>query len=181
MADKLTFACLSSSASGSRTASTTSSFNFGSSSGLTPAQLLAISSPGFTNFALDAEGDLTATAVSGGYSTWAITNAGGQGSELDFDGDGMRNGVEFFLNAAAGFTANPVLNGSKAITWTNGGNIPASAYGTQFVIQTSNNLVIWNDVLIGDLTTNTDGPGGSLTYTLSGPSPRFVRLKVVPN
>lgn len=159
----------------------TSSFNFGSSSGLTSAQLLAISSTGFTNFALDAEGDLTATAVSGGYTSWAVTNAGAQGSELDFDSDGVTNGVEYFLNAAAGFTANPVLNGSKAITWTNGGNIPASAYGTQFVIQTSNNLVAWTDVLVGDLTTNTDGPGGSLTYTLTGASPRFVRLKVMPN
>jgi len=100
---------------------------------------------------------------------------------LDFDKDGVSNGVEFFMNAPAGFTANPQLNGSNTITWTNGGNIPASAYGTQFVIQTSSNLSTWNDVLIGDLTTNTDGPGGSVTYTITGTSPRFVRMKVTPN
>jgi autotransporter-associated beta strand protein len=128
-------------------------------------------------------GTLTVTAgpSASGYTTWATTNAGGQDAELDFDQDGVKNGVEFFMNAAAGFTANPQLNASNTITWPNGGNIPASAYGTQFVIQTSSNLSIWTDVLVGDLTTNTDGPAGSLTYTLTGGSPRFVRLKVKPN
>jgi autotransporter-associated beta strand protein len=127
-------------------------------------------------------GTLTvATGPTAGYTSWAATNAGGEAADLDFDKDGVSNGVEFFMNAPAGFTANPQLNGSNTITWTNGGNIPASAYGTQFVIQTSSNLSTWNDVLIGDLTTNTDGPGGSVTYTLTGASPRFVRMKVTPN
>jgi hypothetical protein len=100
---------------------------------------------------------------------------------MDFDNDGTSNGVEYFMNAAAGFTANPQLNASNSITWTNGGNIPASAYGTQFVIQTSSDLATWTDVAIGDLAANTDGPAGSLTYTLTGVSPRFARLKVTPN
>lgn len=129
-------------------------------------------------------GNGTLTVTTGptvGYTAWAATNAGSEGAQSDFDKDGVSNGVEFFMNAAAGFTANPQLNGSNAISWTNGGNIPASAYGTQFVIQTSSNLTNWVDVLVGDLTTNTDGPGGSLTYTLTGGSPRFVRLKVSPN
>jgi autotransporter-associated beta strand protein len=131
---------------------------------------------------LTGTGTLTvATGPTAGYTSWAATNAGGEAADLDFDKDGVSNGVEFFMNAPAGFTANPQLNGSNTITWTNGGNIPASAYGTQFVIQTSSNLSTWNDVLIGDLTTNTDGPGGSVTYTLTGASPRFVRMKVTPN
>ena len=116
-----------------------------------------------------------------GYNAWAAINAGSQGPDLDFDGDGVPNGVEFFLDAAPGFTANPGLDASNVITWANGGNIPASEYGTQFVVQTSDDLVIWDDVLVGDLTENTDGPGGSLSYTLTGPAPRFVRLQVNPN
>jgi fibronectin-binding autotransporter adhesin len=133
--------------------------------------------PGF----ITGTGTLTVVSVGGAYSTWASANAGGQAPGLDFDNDGTPNGVEFFMNSPAGFTANPQLNALNSITWPNGGNIPASGYGTQFVIQTSPNLSTWTDVLIGDLTTNTNGPGGSLTYTLTGGSPRFVRLKVTPN
>jgi autotransporter-associated beta strand protein len=126
------------------------------------------------------DGTLTVTTGPGGdYATWADTNAGGQGPELDFDNDRVRNGVEFFMNAAAGFTANPQLNASKTITWPNGGKIPASQYGTQFVVQTSSNLSLWTDVLIDDPNlANTDG---SLSYTLTGGSPEFVRLSVTPN
>jgi autotransporter-associated beta strand protein len=128
-------------------------------------------------------GTLTVSSgpAAGGYDGWADTNADGEAAHLDFDKDGVSNGVEFFMNAPAGFTASPQLNSSNTITWSNGGNIPASAYGTQFVIQTSSNLSTWTNVLAGDLTTNTDGPGGSLTYTLTGGSPRFVRLSVTPN
>jgi hypothetical protein len=119
--------------------------------------------------------------ISSSYGSWASTNAGGQAANLDFDDDGVPNGVEYFMNAAPGFTVNPQLDGSNAITWPNEGNIPAADYGTQFVVQTSSDLVDWADVPVGDLTTNTDGPGGSLTYTLTGTAPRFVRLKVTPN
>ena len=158
-----------------------SSLRFGTTSGgLTVEQLALITINGFTGVGIDANGFLTATAV-GGYSVWASTNAGGQTADLDFDNDGVDNGVEYFMNAAAGFTANPQLNGSNSITWPNGGNIPASAYGTQFVVQTSNNLLNWTDVPVEALTLNTDGPGGSLTYTLTGTAPRFVRLVVTPN
>lgn len=131
---------------------------------------------------LTGSGTLTvATGPVVGYTAWAATNANGDEADVDTDSDGVSNGVEYFMNAAAGFTANPQLNASDSITWPNGGNIPASAYGTQFVIQTSSNLTIWTDVPVGDLTTNTNGPGGSLSYTLTGASPRFVRLKVSPN
>lgn len=116
----------------------------------------------------------------GGYAGWAATNAGGQASGLDFDNDGVANGVEFFMNAAAGFTSNPQLSTGvpTTITWPNGGNIPASAYGTQFLVQTSPDLAVWTNVLIGDLTSNT---ASTLTYTLTGGSPRFVRLSVNPD
>jgi hypothetical protein len=124
---------------------------------------------------------LTAVSNSPTFATWASTNAGGQTANLDWDNDGVTNGVEFFMNAAPGFTSNPGLNGLKAVTWPNGGNIPSSAYGTQFVVQVSTNLTTWEDVSVGNLDSNTDGPGGSLSYTVSGPDKQFVRLKVTPN
>ncbi len=118
------------------------------------------------------------TSSASGYSSWAATNAGGQTADLDFDGDGVANGVEYFMNAAPGFTANPSLVGG-AVTWTNGGNIAPGEYGTQFVVQTSSDLSTWTDVPVGSLTTNTSS---TLTYTLpGGPGSSFVRLKVAAN
>jgi hypothetical protein len=114
------------------------------------------------------------------YVPWAAIKANGQGPAEDFDADGVANGIEFFLNAASGVTVLPLPDAANTITWPNGGNIPASAYGTRFVVQTSDDLSDWTDVPAGQLTANTDGPGGVLTYTLSGPAPRFVRLKVTP-
>ena len=124
--------------------------------------------------------NITSTGAAG-YASWKAANAGGQDPDLDFDNDGVDNGVEYFMNASAGFTASPAIDGIGTITWPNGGNILPGAYGTEYVIQTSSDLSTWTDVLVGDLTTNTPGPGGSLTYTLTGAAPRFVRLKVTPN
>ena len=123
---------------------------------------------------------LTSTGGSG-YSSWAATNAGGGNPDQDHDLDGVENGVEYFLNSPAGFTANPQIT-AGAITWTNGGNIPASAYGTQYKIQTSTNLALWTDVPGGNLSSNTDGPEGALTYTLpTGEASFFIRLVVIPD
>lgn len=114
-----------------------------------------------------------------GFSQWATDNVGGQGPDEDFDNDGIQNGIEYFFDAAAGFTVNPQpVDGT--VTWTNGGNIPASGYATQFVVQTSANLVDWDDVLAGD--PNLVNEDGSVSYTLpAGPEPLFVRLVVTPN
>nr|MCU0781819.1 autotransporter-associated beta strand repeat-containing protein [Akkermansiaceae bacterium] len=150
------------------------------SGGITGTPVLDAAIPNYTLKILDAGSKLVLAYVGGGYDSWAAENAGGQGPELDFDLDGVTNGVEYFLNAPPGFTANPQLDASNTITWTNGGNIPASEYGTQFVVQTSGNLVDWSGIPAAELSTNTDGPGGSLSYTLAGPAPRFVRLKVTP-
>ena len=121
-------------------------------------------------------GQQAVLSLNAGYSSWADDNAGGQAANLDFDGDGVKNGVEFFLNSPTGFTANPaIVNG--VVTWPNGGNIPKEAYGTEFVVQTSDNLTLWTDVAIGNVT-NTDE---SLSYALpSGAGKKFVRLAVTP-
>ena len=117
--------------------------------------------------------------VGAGYSSWATSHAGGQTANLDYDADGVSNGVEYFMNSAAGFTANPGIV-SGTVTWTNGGNIPSSAYGTQFVVQTSNNLTGWTDVAVGN--PNLSNTAGSVSYTLpTGAGKLFVRLVVTPN
>ena len=113
------------------------------------------------------------------YASWAADNAGGQTADLDYDNDGVTNGVEFFMNAAPGFTANPALVDST-VTWPNGGNIPSSAYGSQFVVQTSTDLVDWVDVP-GTGDANLANISGSVSYTVTGSGKQFVRLKVTPN
>ena len=114
-----------------------------------------------------------------GYTTWATTNAGGQTANLDFDNDGIRNGAEYFMNSAAGFTANPGVVSGK-VTWPNGGNISSAAYGTEFVVQTSSTLSSWTNVSSGD--SHLSNTSGSLQYTLpTGAGKLFIRLVVTPN
>jgi hypothetical protein len=124
---------------------------------------------------------LSNEAFPGGYSAWAVTNAGGQAANLDWDNDGVSNGVEFFMNATPGFTANPVLDGTNKVTWPNGGNIPNSGYGSQFVVQTSIDLANWTDVPgIGDA--NLVNTPSLFSYSLTtGSNRQFVRLLVMPN
>jgi hypothetical protein len=81
------------------------------------------------------------------------------------------------MNAAPGFTSNPTLDATNKVTWINGGKIPSADYGTQFVVQTSTDLAIWEDVTEGNLDTN----DGSLSYRVTGEGTQFVRLKVTPN
>lgn len=117
------------------------------------------------------------------YAAWAALNAGGGQADGDSDLDGLPNGIEYFMNAAAGFTANPqvvTVGGVSSITWPNGGNIPFTDYGTQFVVQTSADLTIWTDVPSTD--GNLSNTSGAVTYTLpNGAGTIFVRLSVTPN
>jgi hypothetical protein len=117
------------------------------------------------------------------YGSWAANKAGGQAANLDWDNDGVPNGVEFFMNAAPGFTSNPTLDATNKVTWINGGKIPSADYGTQFVVQTSSDLVTWDDVTEGDMDQNGTNTASSLSYTLdpaNNPAKQFVRLKVTP-
>ena len=151
-------------------------------SSLTGTEFLSVPTvPGYTIDYAYNEGTQIAlvSSTTSGYTTWAGTNAGGQTPNLDFDNDGVDNGVEYFLNAAAGFTASPSTFASNKATWTNGGNIPFGDYGTQYVIQTSTDLVGWTPVLSTD--PNLENIAGSVSYTLNGTGKQFVRLVVTPN
>jgi hypothetical protein len=98
------------------------------------------------------------------YASWAADNAGGQTADLDWDQDGVSNGVEFFMNSEAGFTANPGLVGNT-VTWPNGGNIPSSEYGSQFEVQTSTDLANWSAVASDDITLS--NTAGALTWKVA--------------
>lgn len=47
-------------------------------------------------------------------------------------------------------------------------------------LQSFPDLANWTNVPVGEILMNTDGPAGTLRYTLDGGVPRFVRLKVTP-
>ncbi|MEO7100570.1 MAG: autotransporter-associated beta strand repeat-containing protein [Luteolibacter sp.] len=114
-----------------------------------------------------------------GYSGWASTHAGNQAANLDVDNDGVSNGVEYFMNSASGFTANPGVVSGK-VTWPNGGNIASSAYGTEFLVQISSDLTKWTNVLTAD--SNLSNTSGAVQYTLpTGSGNIFARLVVTPN
>src|SRR5690606_3424901 len=83
---------------------------------------------------------VTLTVVPNGtYSDWADDNAGGQGSDSDFDKDGVPNGVEYFMGETGStFTANPSITGGS-ITWPKNPDAIAT-----YVVQVSNNLQTWN-------------------------------------
>jgi fibronectin-binding autotransporter adhesin len=140
--------------------------------------------PAITGYSLVVDGNtlkLNAGGGGGGYATWATANASSEAANLDFDNDGLTNGVEYFMNITTpGFTANPAIDGTHTVTWPNGGNIPSSAYGSQFTVQTSSDLESWSDVPAtgDDNLSNTDS---AVSYTLTGTAPRFVRLMVTPN
>jgi hypothetical protein len=136
--------------------------------------------------ALYREWDVLGTATVGGgsntYATWAAAQVPPVTGGVDGDSnhDGVQNGIAYFMDAT-GLATNPGIIGNT-VTWPNGGNIPATEYGTQFVVQTSTDLVNWTPVGVG-------GPGlsntaGSVTYTLPPDEPGgklFVRLVVTPD
>jgi autotransporter-associated beta strand protein len=118
----------------------------------------------------------TLTLSQSGYASWAAANAGGQDPNLDFDLDGVQNGVEFFMGETGStFTTNPTVvttGGVRTVTWPKS----ASFNGT-YKVETSDNLVNWTNVT-GSVVDN----GSSVVYTLPTGSPKvFVRLVVTPN
>ncbi|MFD0893914.1 autotransporter-associated beta strand repeat-containing protein [Luteolibacter ambystomatis] len=141
----------------------------GTFAGLAEGSTVTLGANNFTLSYVDSS-KVTLSVAGSGYSSWAAANAGGQTANLDFDGDGIRNGVEYFMGlTGSSFTANPQpVNG--VITWPKDPLATAS-----YVVEVSENLVTWDPASNGSVTDS----GTSVSYTLpTGSAKRFVRLKV---
>ena len=148
-----------------------SSLRFGTTSGgLTSTQLALISASGFSSFALDASGFLTATAT-GGYAAWSALYAAGQDPSADANHDGVPNGIAYFMGMN-GLASNPgVVNGK--VTWPHVGIVGA------FAVEVSTDLVNWTaaDPAAVDATSNP----AQVVFTLPvGAARKFCRLSVTP-
>ena len=112
-----------------------------------------------------------------GFTTWSNANAGGGPFDADFDGDGVKNGIEFFFGEVGStFTPNPVPNASRLVSWPR--NVDAT--GVSFKVLISETLAAgsWLDV-----TGNTDiiSDPDFVKYTLPVAPKVFVRLEVTEN
>lgn len=124
-----------------------------------------------------ATGLLTVAPLTG-YALWASLHAHNQTEDQDYNHDGVENGIAYFMNNT-GIITLPGIVGGK-ITWPNGGTLAATAYGTEFKVQTSPDLASWADIPTGDA--NLTNLAASVAYTIpTGQGKRFVRLCVTPN
>jgi autotransporter-associated beta strand protein len=161
-----------------------SSLRFGTTNaGLTSTQLALITLNGVGgNLALNPDGYLI-DATAFGFDAWkTANNAVGQTLTDDHDGDGVRNGIEYFLGGSAdttGFTPLPAIidtGGTFTVTWTMAADYNG-AYGTDFVVESTPDLATgnWTTEVLGGNVTITDK---SVTYVFPAGGNRFVRLKV---
>lgn len=118
------------------------------------------------------------TAPVAGYSTWADLYAPGQTMDQDHDGDGVDNGVEYFMGQTGStFTTNPAP-ASGTVTWTMGATY-TGAYGIDYEVQTSTDLVNWTPAPIGTVdNTVTVTAGTSVVFDMPTGGTLFVRLVV---
>jgi autotransporter-associated beta strand protein len=153
------------------------------SSGLTDSQLQRIVAPGFSGFALNAQGYVTATAYTApNFDSWQMANNTSQSFSDDLDGDGVTNGIEYFLHGTGDSSGADVFAsvissvGNPSVTWTKASTYPGT-YGTNFVVQTSSTSAS------GPWTSQTAGSnlilnGNSVKYIFPAGAQTYVRLVV---
>jgi fibronectin-binding autotransporter adhesin len=148
----------------------------GTFNGLPEGAALSVAGQSFTITYEDARVLLTASSGATGFAAWAATNAPGQTVADDHDGDGVPNGVEYFMGLNGNsFTANPGLAANGTISWPMGVTY-RGVYGTDFVVETSAHLNGWKIIPAPDVVIGPD----QLTYQLdSALAPIFVRLTVM--
>jgi hypothetical protein len=106
------------------------------------------------------------------FNAWAAANAGNQAANLDYDGDGVRNGVEYFMGATGSSqTPNPSLV-NHSVSW------PHSPYatGVTFTLRTSDDLVNWPTDVTADADLS-DTAFVKYTFPMTA-TKKFVRLEV---
>ena len=155
-----------------------SSLKFATSTGLSASQLSQISATGFTGFALDGSGFLTASGGASNYASWANDptkgNIPGESAGGDFDNDGISNLVEYALGKNPRVSSQPAGDlAGNVITYTKGSDAIANG-DVSWVIETSTTLAL------GSWTPEPVVPGATISYTFtpSNPTKKFVRLKV---
>ena len=118
------------------------------------------------------------------YDSWAFANGVTGAVDADANHDGVPNGIAYFMNETGSITSPSIVlddKGAYTIAWKNGGNIPSSAYGSQFFMETSSDLVTWTVVDAAN-NLNLSNSSAEVSYTIpAGSDKTFVRLKVTPN
>jgi autotransporter-associated beta strand protein len=157
------------------------SLRFGTTAtALTATQLSKISGGGFTSFSLNSSGYLVGSNGAP-FTTWQTTNGSAGAFTADHDGDGVANGIEYFLGGNSNTTGQTTLpsvtntNSTLRITWTKSAAYPGS-YGSNFWIESTDTLTgPWiTETIGGTVTVN----GNQITYTFPTTARRFVRLRV---
>jgi len=136
----------------------------------------SVSNPEFVTGAGSVQVGLPAGSA---YEIWASTHAGGQSASEDYDHDGVSNGLKYYMGAAgtlAGISP-PVVTtaGVRTVTWPR----DPSATVTSWLVQVSNDLAIWGDVIPPNASINTTDPT-KVVYTLPTGTKQFCRLVVTP-
>ena len=112
---------------------------------------------------------------SGGYGDWASLNADGQGADLDFDGDGVSNGVEYFMGqTGSSFTANPGIVAGK-VRWPKNPD-----FNGTFKVQVSETLALgsWTDIAPPNESIDESNPSEVIFTLPIGAAKKFARLHV---
>jgi fibronectin type 3 domain-containing protein len=118
------------------------------------------------------------------FSAWQTANNTAGGLDEDHDGDGVDNGVEFFIYgpvANSGFTALPEVDDTGSplsVTWTKATGYNG-AYNTDFVVETSTTLTgAWTPATEGVNPGQVVITGDEVKYSFPAGTKNFARLRV---
>ena len=159
--------------SGGKVGETYTLLQFGSTDFVNATAFSATGGTGtFTISATELTYTVASVVAPANFASWSAINAGGQNADLDYDEDGVTNGLEYFMGeTGSSFTANPGLV-SGTVTWPKD-----PAYNGTYAVETSTDLVNWvpaspAPVVVGNTVQYTPGTGLGKV---------FIRLEVSPN